>query len=496
MWEPGHTIQNGKYRIERQLGGGGFGITYLAENVQLGHKVVIKVPNKTYEQDQDYEKFTRRFQREGQALAKIQHPNVVRVIDLGNEAGMPCLIMEHIEGETLSKRVRQRGKLSQDEAVPIFRQIAKTLHELHRQGIIHCDLHPGNIILESGGKPVLIDFGSAKFLQPMTRTVTTTHNENYTPYEQRRKASKPESRWDVYALAATLYFTVTGQKPNSAFDRKAFDEELKAPKDCCPALSPWFNQAILQGMALEPEERIASMQAWLGMLHPPKLPAPEPVVSQTAPLSDANSPENQPSHQHVQFPWVSLLFLALGYVPHGVIISLSQLTNWTTAFAWTGAVAWAGSGIWPGALTVAVAGAVIFAGFVAVSEAATWILIWAVAWASAVAVTGTVTWIKAGRWKYKNIATIIFLSLPLIMGSIAGQMIGSRSLLGLGMGTVALTQLVTTAYGLFNSREILGKQIDQLNVFFVSSFVSTLGIAVGVGLGWWLRLSGFQLPGS
>ncbi|MGB0562454.1 MAG: serine/threonine protein kinase [Spirulinaceae cyanobacterium] len=278
MWETGHTIQNGRYRIQRKLGGGGFGITYLAEDVQLGRKVVIKAPNEIYARDQDYEKFIRRFQREGQALAKIKYPNVVQVIDFYDGPGIPYLVMDYVEGKTLSELVRNHGKFSQDEAVQFCRTIAQTLYELHKRGIIHCDLHPGNIILESSGKPVLIDFGSAKFLQPTTFTVTTTVNENYAPYEQRKKDSQPEPQWDVYALAATLYFTVTGQKPESAYDRKLFEVKLKSPRQYYPELSQWINDAILQGMALESKERTASMQAWLGLLHPPQF------VQQSLPL--------------------------------------------------------------------------------------------------------------------------------------------------------------------------------------------------------------------
>ena len=119
-------------------------------------------------------------------------------------------------------------------------------------------------------------------LQPNTYTVTTTVNEGYAPYEQRRKDADPNPKWDIYGLAATLYFAVTGQKPETSVDRKLYGDALIAPQKHRSDLSSWLNQAILQGMDLEPDNRPASMQIWLGALHPPqprivKPPEPEPV---------------------------------------------------------------------------------------------------------------------------------------------------------------------------------------------------------------------------
>ncbi|NEO88305.1 MAG: serine/threonine protein kinase [Spirulina sp. SIO3F2] len=184
MWESGHLLQSGKYQILRRIGGGGYGITYLAEDVELKRQVVIKAPNYTYRAAQDYEKFVQRFKREGQALSKIKHPNVVQVIELDTKSEMPYLVMAYVEGETLSQCIQKQGRLPEAEAVQVFRKLGSVLQELHQRQVIHCDLHPGNVILQPDGEPVLIDFGSAKFLQPSTYTVTTTVNESFTPYEQ------------------------------------------------------------------------------------------------------------------------------------------------------------------------------------------------------------------------------------------------------------------------------------------------------------------------
>ncbi|HEY9906173.1 MAG TPA: protein kinase, partial [Thermosynechococcaceae cyanobacterium] len=170
-WVEGQLLHAGKYRIKRQVGGGGFGLTYLAEelltikrqidiNVGLTYmaeelpirtplrEVVIKTPNRTLQDDLEYEKFIKRFQLEGQRLAKISHPNVVGVLEFFQEAGVPCLVMEYAAGETLSALVKRQGCLSEDEALLCFEKLAEALQAVHSEGLIHCDVHPKNIILQ------------------------------------------------------------------------------------------------------------------------------------------------------------------------------------------------------------------------------------------------------------------------------------------------------------------------------------------------------------
>ncbi len=273
MLPKGHSLQAGKYKITKQIGSGGFGLTYLAEDTRLKRKVVIKTPNQQFRADQDYKKFVRRFQREGQALSKINHPNVVQVYEYFQEAGMPCLVMAYVAGETLNERIRNKGRLPQDFAVGCFRKLAEALHMLHKRGLIHCDIHPGNIILRSNGEPVIIDFGSAKLLQPGTFTVTTTVNESFAPYEQGNKKINPQPTLDIYALAATLYFSVTGQKPQSSISRKMFGDKLQPPKQLCKEIKDQLNDSILKGMELEAKNRSSSMLAWINLLY-----SPQPII--------------------------------------------------------------------------------------------------------------------------------------------------------------------------------------------------------------------------
>jgi serine/threonine protein kinase len=275
IWAEGHNLKSGKYQIARQIGIGGFGLTYLAkdlEDLSEDRQVVIKTPNRGLRDDGDYEKFVKRFQHEAQMLGKINHPNVVRVLDFFEEEGIPCLVMEYVAGETLNAIVKRRGYLPENEALQYFRKLAEALHTVHQTELIHCDVHPRNIILrqESGTpQPVLIDFGSAKSLQPSTLTVSMTWNE-YSPYEQedekrnnkgdKQRNNNRQPTLDVYGLAATLYLVVTGEKPEPATNRKLYGKRLKPPKHHRSELSDWLNRAILKGMALEAKNRPRSMQ--------------------------------------------------------------------------------------------------------------------------------------------------------------------------------------------------------------------------------------------
>ena len=173
MWQEGKSLQSGKYQIIRCIGRGGFGLTYLALDCLLQRQIVIKTPNRPLRSSQTSERSIRRFQREGQILSKFSHPNIVTVLDFFREEEFPCLVMAYIEGETLEQYIHRSGPLSEGLAIATFQKISYALHLLHQEGIVHCDIHPGNIIINADKEPVLIDFGSTKMVQPGTSTVTT-----------------------------------------------------------------------------------------------------------------------------------------------------------------------------------------------------------------------------------------------------------------------------------------------------------------------------------
>lgn len=293
VWPDGKLLHGGKYQIERILGRGGFGITYKARHRQLNQDVVIKTPDETLKIEPDYPKYVQRFIQEGQILARLcrePHPHIVRVIDLFQERDTHCLVMDFIEGESLWERVRRRGKLTEAEAVEYIRQIGSALIEVHKAKLVHRDAHPGNIMLKSSGKAVLIDFGISGEMFPTTMTSKHFGNKGFAPYEQQRQGSR-HPRVDIYTLAGSLYYALTGELPTNSFDRKYDRLELVPPKQLVPRISNEVNRAILKGMELEAENRSQSMQEWLKLLEPRQVApvsTPQPVQLSPQRLGSGN----------------------------------------------------------------------------------------------------------------------------------------------------------------------------------------------------------------
>ncbi|MDF2387561.1 GUN4 domain-containing protein [Nostoc ellipsosporum NOK] len=275
-WQDGQLIYNGKYKIEKYLGGGGFAVTYQAMHTKLNRRVVIKTPNINIQRDPDYPKYVERFKKEAQMLAKCcadSHPHIVQIFDFFEEEGRYCLEMQYIAGESLWEYVRNHGVLPETEAVKYIRQIGLALVDVHNKGIFHLDVTPPNIMLNfdqrvpNSGKAVLIDFGIAGDISPPSTLSRSFGNKAFAPYELTRKGSR-HATVDVYCIAASLYYAVTGQRPTNSYDRKYEQEELIPPQQFVPSLSDAVNQAILRGMALESKDRPQAMQDWLNLLPP------------------------------------------------------------------------------------------------------------------------------------------------------------------------------------------------------------------------------------
>jgi eukaryotic-like serine/threonine-protein kinase len=205
VWVSGWQLDGGKYTIERELGEGGFGITYRAKD-NNGRFVVIKTLNNKVQRRPDFAKFQQDFLNEAIKLAKCSHPHIVRMDEVIHEDLLWCIVMEYIDGENLAHRVENQGVLSEAEGLRYIQQIGEALMVVHSNGLLHRDIKPQNIMLRSGKlEAVLIDFGIARgFSQNLTQTHTQMLADGFAPIEQYDKRAKRGAYTDVYALAATL----------------------------------------------------------------------------------------------------------------------------------------------------------------------------------------------------------------------------------------------------------------------------------------------------
>jgi serine/threonine-protein kinase len=278
-WNPGDKLQNGKYKIKQVLGEGGFGITYQAYHSYLDTDVVIKTPNDQLRKDLQYKKFEDKFLKESQILAKFsekRHPHIVQVKDFFVEGDLPCLVMEFVRGESLLDHVREKGVLNESQAVQYIRQMGDAINLIHGVGLVHRDAHPGNIMLVSQNEAILIDFGIAADLKPISSSTRHPYNPAFAPYEQ--MLGSCEKTVDVYTLAASLYYGVTGEIPQPNLYDRSQGQSLIPPQNFNKNINSKLNQAIVKGLEFDRKDRPQSVEAWLDMF-----PIPATIPSPAAP---------------------------------------------------------------------------------------------------------------------------------------------------------------------------------------------------------------------
>ncbi len=259
----------GKYHIIEQLGQGGMASVYKAYDTHLERYVAVKVILPTH---QHSETFLKRFDREAKALAQLTHPNIIPIIDSGDQEGIPYLVMPFLPGGTIKHEV---GKpFSWQEAVRILLPITRALAYAHNQGIIHRDVKPSNILLTHSGEPMLTDFGIARLLDSeetasLTSTGMTVGTPEYMAPEQ--WLGQVSAQVDIYALGVVLYEMVTGRKPYSADTPaavllKAMNEPLPRPRSFVPGLPEKVEEVLYKALAKKPEERYSDMGAFANAL--------------------------------------------------------------------------------------------------------------------------------------------------------------------------------------------------------------------------------------
>ena len=288
----GKTLQGGKYTLEQELGRGGFGITFRANHRYLGQPVVIKTLNESLRQQPNFAEFDRKFQDEARRLASCVHPNIVRVSDFFVEDGQPYMVMDYIAGQNLGDVVFPNRPLPEELAILYITQIGAALKVVHQKGLLHRDVKPQNILLRQNTQEVvLIDFGIAReFTAGATQSHTNMVSDGYAPPEQYFAQGKYTPATDVYGLAATLYTLLTAQVPVAAILRTS--QPMPSPRDLQPQLSAAVSQAVMRGMTVEAQNRPATVDEWLSLLHGQPLGAASPSTGPTVAVIPGHGPQS------------------------------------------------------------------------------------------------------------------------------------------------------------------------------------------------------------
>ena len=301
MLTPGTVLQN-RYRIASPLGQGGMGAVYRAWDLRLNIPVAVKemVPQPGID-PHTLAQLRQQFYQEAQVLARLNHPNLVRVTDYFEEWGNAYLVMDFAEGQSLADLIAARGPLPEAQVLEWARQLLDALAYCHSQGVIHRDIKPQNIIIRPDGQAVLVDFGLVKLWDPRdprTRTVVRAMGTpEYAPPEQ-WGAGHTDPRSDLYSLGATLYHALTGQAPATATDRFAAPTVLTPPRSINPSLRPETERAILRAMELAKDARWGSAAEMAAALGAPAA-APTPAVKPAPPQPTRVIAEEQPQPTRV-----------------------------------------------------------------------------------------------------------------------------------------------------------------------------------------------------
>ena len=280
--QAGTLLQGGKYKIEKVLGQGGFGITYLATQEFFDRHVCIKefffkdycergsqgeVTSCTTSNKDLVDRFLNKFIKEARTISRLEHPNIVRILDIFQENGTAYYAMEYIDGCSLADKVNRQGALSEAVAVDYIKQVADALDCIHQRSINHLDVKPANIMVrQSDNKAILIDFGLSKQYDEQGGQTSTTPvgiSHGYAPMEQYNQGgvSTFSPQTDIYALGATLYKLVTGSTPPQAIE--VFNEGLTGLPQ---SLSPNLELAIKKTMQPRRNDRPQSIEVFLALL--------------------------------------------------------------------------------------------------------------------------------------------------------------------------------------------------------------------------------------
>jgi serine/threonine-protein kinase len=266
----GGELIDGRYELEELVGSGGMSSVYRARDTLLERNVALKIMHEHHLEDDDY---VERFQREARTVAQMSHPNIVTVIDRGEADGKPFIVFEYVEGATLDKLIDREGALPVEEALRIAVGAARGLAFAHRQGHVHRDVKPQNIMLNGSGQPKVTDFGISRALdvhKGVTQTGTVLGTSNYIAPEQ-ASGERATAQSDVYSLGVVLFELLTGRRPFAgdnfvAVAMKHINEPAPSVNDYRRDVPPRVAAAVARALEKDPRNRFASMEEFAAEL--------------------------------------------------------------------------------------------------------------------------------------------------------------------------------------------------------------------------------------
>ena len=263
---PDNTIIHERYKIVQVLGEGGFGVTYLATDIESGLYVAVKeyAPGKSFDEE-EFEKGLNRFVKEADVLKEYSYlDGIVRVWDCFKTENTAYIVMDYIDGITLKKYVSLHGRFDYDELLEMMLPVMKSLVTLHRHGLIHRDISPDNLMIGMDNKLYLIDFGAASRITP-DKTTTVLLKAGYAPPEQYLHDGELGAWTDVYGLCAVIYTALSGRTPVDAIARLQ-GKNLVTLAEQGINIDDWKNAAIMRGMSMRRAERYRDVNELINAL--------------------------------------------------------------------------------------------------------------------------------------------------------------------------------------------------------------------------------------
>ncbi len=320
-----NRVLDQRYELLERVGGGGMADVYKAQDRLLDRPVAVKILHAQFQSD---EEFIEKFHREAQAAARLSHPNIVNIYDVGASGDDHYIVMEYVPGRTLKELIQQRGHLAPEEALTITGEIAEALAHAHANGLVHCDIKPHNILMMNGQTAKVADFGIARAVTESTMTysgnvIGSVHY--FSPEQAKGTMITPKS--DVYSLGVVLYEMLTGELPFTgenpvSIAMKHLQDEPTPVRRIDPDIPPVVEALVSRMMAKDPAMRPSSEevvheveQAKAMMNGSAPAAAPDPYATQVLPRVGAAAPGGIPSRRAQQSAYQPQGYEPQGYEP-------------------------------------------------------------------------------------------------------------------------------------------------------------------------------------